>query len=128
MLTENDILRISRRIVAGCAPLAVGTFGSYATGAAREKSDLDLVVIAKTRGDRAARALAVKRLLFGVLHPLDVFVFTPEEFEEAAYEELSFVWVIVKQARLYFWAEGASELIPSLRPKAAPGAFAGVLR
>jgi predicted nucleotidyltransferase len=119
MLSENDILRISRRIVEGCAPLAVGTFGSYAIGTAHEQSDLDVFVISKAAGDPAARTLAVKRLLFGILHPLDVFVFTPEEFEEAACEEQSFTWVIVRQARIYHWTEEASHLLPSLLPKAA---------
>jgi len=32
----------------------------------------------------------VQRLLFGILQPLDVHVFTPEEFEDTVYEELSF--------------------------------------
>ena len=32
MLTENDIVRITRRIVDSYAPLVVGVFGSYAVG------------------------------------------------------------------------------------------------
>jgi predicted nucleotidyltransferase len=119
MLTDNDIDRISQRIVKRCAPLVVGTFGSYGVGSPRPGSDLDVFVISKKGGDLAARVLALKRLLFGVLHPVDVFVFTPQEFEESAYEEQSFTWVIVKQARLYHWNEEAERLIPSLLLKAA---------
>gem|GEM_PF-6090726 len=72
------------------APLIVGTFGSYAVGTARDRSDLDLFVIKETPESPAARARAVQRLLFGILQPLDVHVFTPEEFEDTVYEELSF--------------------------------------
>jgi predicted nucleotidyltransferase len=119
MLTENDIARISHRIVEDYAPLVVGTFGSYAVGSARERSDLDLFVIKKTPESPAVRARAVQRLLFGIIHPLDVHVFTPEEFEDSAYEELSFTWVIVKQARVYHWTEMARSLVPSLLPRVA---------
>jgi len=114
VLTENDIGRIARRIVQGCAPLAVGIFGSYAVGAAHDRSDLDIFVIGRRAGDLAARVLFVKRLLFGVLHPVDVFVFTPQEFEETARSEESFAWVIVQQARLLHWTSEATQIVPSL--------------
>jgi predicted nucleotidyltransferase len=122
MLTENDIARISRRIVAGCAPLAVGTFGSYAVGTASERSDLDLFVIKESHEPPAARARAVHRMLFGTLHPLDVQVFTPEEFEETANTPQSFTWVVARQARIYHWTEAAELLLPSLRPRVGASA------
>ena len=115
MLTDNDIARISRRIVDGYAPLAVGTFGSYAIGAARERSDLDIFVIRDTPLPPNARARAVHRLLHGVLHPLDIHVFTPAEFEQTVYENLSFAWVIVRQARVYYWSNEATQALPSFR-------------
>lgn len=117
MLTDDDIARISRRIVEGCGPLVVGTFGSYAIGSAHDRSDLDLFVIKETRELPHIRARAVQRLLFWVLHPLDVHVFTPEEFEEEAYKVQSFAWVIANQARLYHWTERATQLVPSLVPR-----------
>jgi predicted nucleotidyltransferase len=118
MLTENDISQISRRIVEAYAPLAVGIFGSYTIGLARERSDLDLFVIKETYERPAARARAVQRLLFGVLHPLDIHVFRPAEFEESVYDVLSFAWVIAKQARLYHWTDQATWQVPSLLPRA----------
>jgi predicted nucleotidyltransferase len=119
MLTDHDIARLSRRVVEAYAPLVVGTFGSYAVGNARDRSDLDLVVIKETPEAPAARARAVQRLLFGVFHPLDVHVFTPEEFEDTVYEELSFTWIIARQARLYHWTDEARTLVPSLLRRSA---------
>jgi predicted nucleotidyltransferase len=117
MLTDADIQRIAARIVAGYGPLVVGTFGSYAVGLARSGSDLDLFVIKTTAQPGSARRRAVGRILFGVLHPLDIHVFSPEEFEETVHEELSFTWIIARQARLYHWADGAERLVPSLLPR-----------
>jgi predicted nucleotidyltransferase len=117
MLSDEDISRIAARIVVGYGPLVVGTFGSYAIGTAREGSDLDLFVIKETSESPAARRGAVQRILFGVLCPLDLHVFTAGEFEETVREELSFTWVIARQKRLYYWASEATQRVPSLVAK-----------
>lgn len=117
MLTESDIARISGRIVDVYSPLAVGTFGSYAIGSPREKSDLDLFVIKRTAQLPGASTQAVRRLLVSVFHPMDIRVFTPVEFERTVYDYLSFTWVVARQARLYHWTEEAALLVPSLLPR-----------
>jgi predicted nucleotidyltransferase len=115
MLSDGDIARIGRRIVEGYGPLVVGVFGSYGMGTASDKSDLDVFVIKRTAEHPSARRRAVLRFLVGVLHPLDVHVFTPEEFAEEALKELSFVWIIVRQARiLHPTAAEAARLVPAL--------------
>lgn len=119
MLSEGDIARIARRIVDGYGPLVVGTFGSYAIGTQKSRSDLDLFVIKHTPELPLVRRKAISRLLFGVLHPIDAHVFTPEEFEGTVGEVLSFTWVIARQARIYYWREGAERATPSLAPRAA---------
>lgn len=114
MLSDYDIQRIVSRIVVGIAPIAVGTFGSYAVGRAHSGSDLDLFVIQNTALPSSLRRRYVARYLYGVLHPLDIHVFTPGEFETGALEELSFAWVIARQARLYYASVGLSDQVPSL--------------
>jgi predicted nucleotidyltransferase len=120
LLSEADLSRVVARIVQGYGPLVVGTFGSYAIGLASAQSDLDLFVIKRTTERPAARARAARRLLADVLYPLDVHVFTPEEFEETAYQEMSFTWVIARQARIYHWSDEAARLVPSLSPCGPP--------
>jgi predicted nucleotidyltransferase len=114
MLSDADIQNIVSRIVAGCRPIAVGLFGSYATGMAKARSDLDLLVIQRSTLPPAMRRAKVCRTLYGVLHPLDVAVFTPEEFEEGAFEEYSFIWMVIKQAKLLYTSDEAVHLVPSL--------------
>ncbi len=122
MLAEADIEAIVARIVRRCAPLAAGTFGSYAVGLARDGSDLDLFVVQHTPLPRPARRRVMMQALFGVLHPLDVHVFTPEEFEAGAQRELSFEWIIARQARIYHWSEEATRALPSLAKRFAEAA------
>ncbi len=115
MLSEGDIQRIAHRVAGTCSPLVVGTFGSYAVGRAREGSDLDLFVIQAASGlRRKERRRVAMRPLLAVMNPLDVHVFTPEEFELEALETLSFAWVIARQARIYLWTDDARERLPSL--------------
>src|SRR5262249_4864100 len=116
MLSENDIARVAQRIVDGYAPIAVGTFGSYALGRPLATSDLDLFVIKRTPEPPPARRRRVQGLLFGLLYPIDAHVFTPEEFEAGVYEENSFMWIVARQARLYHWTAEATRAVPSLLP------------
>jgi predicted nucleotidyltransferase len=119
MLTEGDIRRIAARVAAAYQPLAVGIFGSYAIGTATNRSDLDLFVIRKPGGAVAVDPRAVRRLLFGVLHPVDVQVFDPATFEASAHDFQSFTWVIARQALLYHWTPDAARLVPSLSSRHA---------
>jgi predicted nucleotidyltransferase len=114
MLTENDVARIAGRVARKFAPLAVGTFGSYAIGTAHEQSDLALFVIRDPADPSTPDGVAVRWFLASVMHPLDIHVFTPAEFEAAAREDLSFASNIVRQARHYHWTEYAKKDIPSL--------------
>ena len=48
----------------------------------------------------------------------------PEEFEGDAREELSFAWLIAKQACLYHWTAEAERQVPALAGSARPFAEA----
>lgn len=55
-------------------------FGSYAHGHPHEDSDVDLAVIKKTSDSFHERNVKA-RLLVRTTTPVDILVFTPEEFE-----------------------------------------------
>ncbi len=57
-------------------------FGSYAAGTYRKNSDVDLLIIKKTDKPFHDRQIEA-RMLLRTTTPVDVFVFTPEEFEIA---------------------------------------------
>lgn len=114
MLSENDLAKIAARIAHGLRVIAIGTFGSYATGTANNKSDVDLFVI-REDGDRAPLTeRAIRRLLPHVLTKLDIHVFTATEFERRLLQPYSFEWIIAQQARLYYWRDNAPQVLPSL--------------
>lgn len=119
MLTDGDIARLVQRIRDGYRCLAIGIFGSYAIGTASDRSDLDLLVIAHSPHPPGRRERDVHRLLIGLLHPLDVVVFTPAEFEAGAYDEHAFTWTLARQAQLLWCAPQAAVAVPSLAPLVA---------
>ncbi|MEM5404425.1 nucleotidyltransferase domain-containing protein [Paraburkholderia unamae] len=114
MLTDDDIARMAAEIARAIAPVAVGTFGSYSVGMAKDGSDLDLFVIVETNATPLSVSRLIRRHLYGVMHPLDIHVFRPDAFEEEAAEYLSFAWVIARQARIYYASSDAQTKVPAL--------------
>jgi predicted nucleotidyltransferase len=72
-------------------------FGSWARGEADGYSDLDLVVVLQTELPRFERG----RLLAGVLDaipiPVDLLIYTPEEFERGMREQLDVFDAIARE-------------------------------
>lgn len=68
-------------------PKQIILFGSYASGQQKEYSDVDLVVIKTTDLPFLERQKQVYMLL-RTLTPVDIFVFTPEEFEKGKHTNL----------------------------------------
>ena len=71
------------RIVAELKPEKIILFGSYAYGNPTPDSDVDLLVVMKTRAKLKNRYLAVSRLLRPREFPVDIIVKTPSEIERA---------------------------------------------
>ena len=64
-------------------PEKIILFGSYAYGAPNPHSDVDLLIIMKTRASLKERSWAVSRLLLPRPFPVDILVKTPKEVKEA---------------------------------------------
>ena len=77
----EDIAYVRDRIVAVCKPEKIILFGSAASGNPREDSDLDLLIIKRTRKPYFERLKEV----IGAIHiwrSTDIIVLTPEELEQ----------------------------------------------
>ena len=72
-----------QKIVAELKPEKVILFGSYAYGTPNQHSDVDLLVIMKTRASLKERSWSVSRLLLPRPFPVDILVKTPKEIEKS---------------------------------------------
>lgn len=72
-----------QKIVRELDPEKIVLFGSYAYGTPNPHSDVDLLVIMKTKSSHKDRSWAVSRLLLPRPFPVDILVKTPEEVEKA---------------------------------------------
>ena len=69
------------RIVSKLRPEKIILFGSYAYGNPTPDSDVDLLVIMKTKAKEIDRYVAVSNLLYPRQFPVDILVKTPREIE-----------------------------------------------
>ena len=73
--------RLSAPLARAGARRAV-VFGSFARGTADAFSDLDLAVVLETTAPKLERPRLLDEVYRAIPLPLDLLVFTPEEFEE----------------------------------------------
>ena len=76
------IPEITRRILSVSQPLKIILFGSYARGDYGPDSDLDLLVVLEGIESTRTESNRLRRVLRGLLTPIDVLVATPEQIEK----------------------------------------------
>lgn len=82
MTVSQDILNETiRRLVERFRPQKVILFGSQARGTANDRSDMDLIVLCDSFADRHELEARMYASLRGIPAPIDLLVYTPEEFE-----------------------------------------------
>lgn len=83
-------------------PEKIILFGSSVRGETDEYSDLDVVIIKKTSSPFVQRGVdAIKLLRSGVGH-VDLFVYTPEEFQRMKEDENPFIEQVLSQGRVLY--------------------------
>jgi predicted nucleotidyltransferase len=83
-------------------PEKIIVFGSYVRGDVDEYSDLDFVVIKKTDKRFLERLIEVAKLIDNDLGQVDVFVYTPEEFQRMIEWENPFIENVLKEGRVVY--------------------------
>jgi predicted nucleotidyltransferase len=85
-LETNDRLyllpEIARRILSVSQPLRIILFCSYARGDYGPNSDLDLLVVLEKVTSTRTESIWLRRVLRGLLPPIDILVATPEQLEK----------------------------------------------
>jgi len=72
-----------QKIVDELRPEKIVLFGSYAYGTPNPHSDVDLLVVMRTKASLKERSWKVSRLLLPRPFPVDILVKTPKEIETA---------------------------------------------
>lgn len=81
MFTKSEIQKIIDTIVEQMQPSRILLFGSYAKGRANINSDLDLLVIKRSKLPPAKRVYEIEPYVSSYAIPVNVLVYTPEELE-----------------------------------------------
>jgi predicted nucleotidyltransferase len=95
------------RIVSELKPEKIILFGSYAYGNPTPDSDVDLLIIMKTKAREIDRYVAVSNLLYPRQFPVDILVKTPKEMEaEARKKSNYFMREILKKGKVLYERSG----------------------
>ena len=100
-MTSELMDTIVKRIADNYQPDKIILFGSCARGNAGKNSDIDLLIVKKTDLDMHQRILEIQDI---VPHnfPLDIIVYTPEEFEENKNNKWSFLYGVMKEGKIIY--------------------------
>lgn len=82
-------------IVTKFNPEKIIIFGSVASGTADDDSDIDILVVMNTKGDKISRRIPLIIALGKLRVDTDVIVATPEEFEAKKDDDSTFIHEIV---------------------------------
>ena len=103
LVSQHIIREAARRIGANVHPEKIILFGSYATGHARPDSDVDLLVIMRSRHKQPTqRSAELSQLLEPRLFPLDLLVRTPSEIRQRLAMGDTFIREILRRGRILY--------------------------
>ena len=100
---DEELLQIiAARITEAIHPQKIILFGSWARGERDPHSDIDLLIIQESTLPRPQRYAQVRRLFWGMGLPMDILVYTPEEF--ARYQSVpgSFTHTVAHEGRVLY--------------------------
>ena len=102
MLKKKILNEIVLRIVNNYNPEKLILFGSYASGDETEDSDLDLLIIKKNNLPRYKRSQEVRPFLRGIIFPMDILVYTPNEINKWKDVKNSFIYNVLNSCEVLY--------------------------
>lgn len=91
MKSTYNIQDIIKQITQFYHPEKLILFGSAATDTMNENSDVDLIVVKQTTEPKHKRSASIYKHLMALKIPLDIVVYTPNEYNEEAKNSYSFL-------------------------------------
>lgn len=101
ILLEEELLRVIEVLKRNYEPEKVILFGSLADGDMHEWSDIDLLIVKETTERPLDRILEVCRLIKPTIG-IDLFVYTPEEFNTLVQEKFTFLTNITRKGKVLY--------------------------
>lgn len=101
MKEKKEIQKIVNQIVKNYKPEKIILFGSFAYGIPKENSDVDLVVIKKTKKRFGSRLFEVVKFIKSKMGT-DILVYTPEEWEKGLKKNHYFLKEIEQEGKLVY--------------------------
>ena len=98
---KDELNRIVEIIKNEYDPERIILFGSLAEGKMHEWSDIDLLIIKKTAKRPIERNIELSRLIRPKVG-IDLFIYTPEEYEYLLKEKFSFLLTILKTGKTVY--------------------------
>jgi predicted nucleotidyltransferase len=102
MISEDKINEIVTTIATRFNPDKIILFGSYASGNPTSDSDLDLLIIQETDLPKHKRSFDIQKALIGSMIPMDILIYTQNEFEKEMEENFSFLGSAVKTSKVLY--------------------------
>lgn len=99
--TNESIESLIGRLKASYKPEMIVMFGSRARGDFDQESDLDLLIVKKTRKSPLRRRVDVRKILSTEM-ALDVMVYTPGEFEALQKSGSAFMRTLLKEGKVLY--------------------------
>ncbi|MCK5122680.1 MAG: nucleotidyltransferase domain-containing protein [Candidatus Pacebacteria bacterium] len=98
---NQEIKKITKQIVENYEPERIILFGSYAYGKPNLSSDVDLLVIKKTRRRFGSRLFDVAKVISSEMGT-DILVYTPKEWESGLKKKYYFFKEINNKGKLIY--------------------------
>jgi predicted nucleotidyltransferase len=98
---EKEVERIVSIIKEEYSPERIILFGSLANGKVHEWSDIDLLIVKETDKRPVDRTIEICKLI----HPkvgIDLFVYTPNEYEALVREKFFFLVSILREGKVLY--------------------------
>ena len=107
MVSDEELLQIiTTRIAEALHPQKIILFGSWARGERSPHSDIDLLIIQESNLTRPQRYAQVRRLFWGMGLPMDILVYTPEEFARYQAVPGSFTYTVAREGKVLYAQPG----------------------